>query len=281
MSLDGGGAACLRRTGGDLLTPAEIREVQLEVLAAVDRHCREQALTYYLAYGTLLGAVRHGGFIPWDDDVDVMLPRADYDRLVDTFAATAPAGLSLGSPRTQAGWPLPYAKVSDDRTVLHEPFEVPVAMGVNVDVFPLDPVPSGRLRRPLQAALLRRLGWALELRYIAVDRGRAWHGPVAIRLGKPLLRLVPIRLLVGLVSWCARCPGRGPHHRVGVRVGSYDWSVPAISLGVPVEVEFAGLRCLAPVDADEVLTAMYGDYRLLPPESERSSHHAFTALWRQ
>ena len=144
--------------------------MQLEVLAALDRHCREQGLTYYLGYGTLLGAVRHGGFIPWDDDVDVMMPRADYERLRRHLRRQRPRRPDARSPRTQAGWPLPYAKVSDDRTVLVEPFEVPVAMGVNVDVFPLDPVPSSPLRPRVQAVLLRRLGWALELQ---VHRRRA------------------------------------------------------------------------------------------------------------
>ena len=260
------------------MTPTELREVQLGVLAALDRHCREHGLTYYLGYGTLLGAVRHGGFIPWDDDVDVMLPRADYERLVDTFAATGPSGLTLRSSRTQAGWPLAYAKVSDDRTVLVEPFAVPVDMGVNVDVFPLDAVPTGRLRRLAQAVLLRRLGWALELRYIAAERGRAWHGPLAIRLAKPLLRLVPMTWLVRAVDRCARWPG--PADRLGVRLGYDDWSVLASSMGDPVELGFEGLACLAPADPDAVLTAVYGDYRALPPESERVSHHAFTAAWR-
>jgi lipopolysaccharide cholinephosphotransferase len=149
-----------------------------------------------------------------------------------------------------------------------------------VDVFPLDAVPSGRLARRVQAALLRRLGWALELRYIAADRGRAWHGALAIRVGKPVLRLVPMRVLVGMLSRCARWSGSGPADRVGVRVGSFDWAVPSSSLGVPVDVTFEGVRCLAPADADAVLTAMYGDYRILPPESERLSHHAFEAHWR-
>jgi len=258
--------------------------VQLGVLSHLDRLCRAQGLTYYLAYGTLLGAVRHGGFIPWDDDVDVMMPRADYERLLDTFTSTAPVHLSLGSPRTQAGWPLPYAKVSDVRTVLVEPFEVPVPMGVNVDVFPIDPLPSGALRRRAQTTVLRRLGWALELKYISADRGRAWHGARAIRLGKPVLRWVPMRVLVGLLSRCAQWSGPSscwrPAGPVGVRVGSFDWSVPQSSLGVPVDVDFEGLRCLAPADADQVLSAMYGDYRILPPESDRLSHHAFTAHWK-
>ena len=263
------------------MTPRELRQVQLGVLVEVDRLCRAQGLTYYLAYGTLLGAVRHGGFIPWDDDVDVMMPRRDYDRLLASFDATAPDHLSLGRPGTPSGWPLPYAKVSDDRTDLREPFEVPVVLGVNVDVFPLDVLPSGRLGRQLQAAALRRLGWALELKYIAAERGRGWHHPLALRLGKPLLRLVPMDRLVAALCRVARWSGRRPSDRVGVRVGSFDWSVPAPVLGTPTEVGFEGVTCLAPADPVGVLATLYGDWRRVPPREEQVSHHGFTVAWRR
>jgi lipopolysaccharide cholinephosphotransferase len=263
----------------ETLTPQELRRVQLGVLVELDRLCRAEGLVYYLAYGTLLGAVRNGGFIPWDDDVDVMMPREDYQRLVARFAVTAPSHLTLGSPQTQAGWPLPYAKVSDDRTVLREPFEVPVELGVNVDVFPLDALPSSRLRRRAQALELRFLDWALELRYIAADRGRAWHRPVAIRVAKPLLRLVPMEALVRAVERAMQRTGRRPSERRAYRLGR-PWSVPTSSLAPASEVRFEGVACLAPADRDAVLSAMYGDWRTLPPEGERVSHHAFTAAWR-
>ena len=177
----------MKRPGTTELTLAEFREVQLGVLAEFDRICRSHELTYYLAYGTLLGAVRHGGYIPWDDDIDVMMPRADYDRLPAIFAAAAPEHLSLGSPQTRTDWPFPYAKIGDDRTELWEPLEDPLPLAVNLDVFPIDHFPAGRLARAVQAQLLHLLRWAVELRYIAADRGREWHHPLAILVGKPLL----------------------------------------------------------------------------------------------
>jgi lipopolysaccharide cholinephosphotransferase len=262
----------------------ELRRLQRGILLEVDRVCRAEGIVYYLAYGTLLGAVRHGGFIPWDDDVDVMLPRADYERFLDRFAAVAPEHLSVGCPATQAAWPLPYAKVSDDRTQLWEPLEVPVALGVNIDVFPVDRLPVSRVRRRWQAVVLRMLLWALELRYITVQRGRGWHSAFAIRVVKPALRLVPVQRLVAAVTRRALGSGRyssGDAARAGVRVGSYDWSVPAASLGEPTELSFEGVRCLAPRDPDRVLTALYGDYRRLPPEDRRVSEHAFRAAWRE
>jgi lipopolysaccharide cholinephosphotransferase len=263
------------------LSTAELRAVQLAVLAEFDRRCRAHGLTYYLAYGTLLGAVRHAGYIPWDDDIDVMMPRAEYERLHDVFAAAHTSShVSLDSPRTRPDWPFPYAKVSDDRTELFEPLADPLPLGVNLDVFPLDTLPSNRLSRNLQARVLRLLRWAIELRYIAAARGRGWHHPLAIAVGKPLLRLVPARVLVAACTRAARIGSTSRGGWMGVRVASFDWSVPARHLGTPTELSFEGLRLLAPAEPDAVLTAVYGDYRQLPPELERTSHHAFTAVWR-
>lgn len=261
------------------LSIEELRTVQLDVLAEFDRICRAHGLTYYAAFGTLLGAVRHGGYIPWDDDIDVMMPRADYDRLHDIFQTAAPQHVSLSSPRTRADWQFPFAKIGDERTQLWEPLENPLPLAVNVDLFPVDALPSGRLTCWLQSRLLTMLRWAVELRYIAAERGRGWHHPWTITLGKPLLRLIPLRLLVGALTRLAH-PGPWPGDRVGMRVGSSNWSVPAGDLGSPIEVEFEHLRLLAPANPEAVLTAVYGDFRQLPPDAEQTSHHAFTAAWR-
>lgn len=261
------------------LSIEELRGVQLAVLAEFDRLCRRHDLTYYAAYGTLLGAIRHGGYIPWDDDIDVMMPRAEYDRLHEVFASATPAHLTLESSTTRTDWPFPYTKISDDRTELEEPLEDPLPLGVNLDVFPLDAVPPNRIVRAVQLRLLRLLRWAVELRYIAPERGRAWHHPIAIAVIKPIVRLVPARTLVATFTMAARI-GSASGTEVGVRVGSYDWSVPAGDLGSPSELSFESLRLLSPADPDTVLTAMYGDYWQLPPESERVSQHAFTAAWR-
>jgi lipopolysaccharide cholinephosphotransferase len=269
----------MMRPGATALGLTEIRAIQLEILAAFDRLCRSHELSYYLAYGTLLGAVRHSGYIPWDDDVDVMMPRADYDRLPDVFANASPAHLDLGSPGTQPDWPFPYAKISDDRTELWEPLEDPLPLGVNIDVFPVDALPRSRRVRWVQCRVLRLLRWAVELRYISAERGRQWHHPLAIAVGKPLLRLVPVAALVGAFTRTAG-GGRSPGDRVGVRIGSFDWSVPAHQLGAPSELRFEHLQLRVPAEPEAVLTAMYGDYLQLPPEADQISHHAFTAAWR-
>jgi len=131
----------------------------------------------------------------------------------------------------------------------------------------------------VQSKVLQLLRWAVELRYVSAARGRDWHGPLAIALGKPLLRLMPARGLVAAFTHVARS-GRAPGPKSGVRIGSFDWSAPTSELGVPVELGFEHLQLLAPVDPAAVLTRIYGDYGELPAEAQRISEHAFTATWR-
>jgi lipopolysaccharide cholinephosphotransferase len=279
--------AALLRAGADpvgaevALAPEEVRAVQLGVLRELDALCRANGLTYYLSYGTLLGAARHGGFIPWDDDVDVMMPRADHDRLLHLFPSLAPDHLVLGTPSVQPGWPLPFTKISDRRTTVQEPLAVPIELGVNIDVFPVDGMPRGALAAACQARVLRVLRWAVEVSYLMPARARLWHGRLAVDVTGPLLRRLGIARVVRALDRVARAPAASSDAEVGVRVGSYDWSVPPAALGEPGELLFEGTAFLVPADHEQVLTAMYGDWRVPPPPSERVSHHAFTAAWRE
>lgn len=115
----------------------EIHQTELGLLTALDAFCEEHGLTYYLAYGTLLGAVRHGGFIPWDDDADVWLPRKDYDYLVSHFPETDPSYRLIEpfQPVYGFGW----TKILDKRTAYrNDKFDMPEDYGLTLDLFPLD-----------------------------------------------------------------------------------------------------------------------------------------------
>jgi lipopolysaccharide cholinephosphotransferase len=264
------------------LTPDELRRVQVDILRTIDQFCREQGITYYLAFGTLLGAVRHGGYIPWDDDIDLMMLRTDYVTFIETFPGTPSAeGLSLGAPETRDDWPFPYAKVSDDRTQMQEESDVAVPLGVNVDVFPVDGCPQRSTMRRLQRVELSVFRSLLTLKSLTPRPGRAWHRRLVTLLTKPLTRLVTTRWLVERFTNSARRYRTDVSDHVGVRIGSFDWSVPRAALATPVAVEFEGGSYLAPHDTHLVLTTLYGDYMALPPEAERVSHHRFVARWRQ
>lgn len=137
------------------LTIDDMKEIQLELMDELDRVCREQGITYFLAYGSLLGAVRHGGFIPWDDDMDVVMLRADYERLIAGFDEWK------SSDRFSLAWYrdgksiYSFVKLVDTTTRVLENFvDKKTSTGVWVDIFPLEDLKPGDRRPYRKNALL-------------------------------------------------------------------------------------------------------------------------------
>ncbi len=121
----------------------------LRVLEALDNTCREHHITYGMFAGSLLGAVRHKGFIPWDDDMDILMPRPDYERFIQHSSEWLPEPYEFVCAENDPNYPLPFGKVQDASTTLIERLHLSYLGGIYVDVFPLDAVPSGAIRRRL------------------------------------------------------------------------------------------------------------------------------------
>lgn len=260
------------------LTQQELREVQLAILDRIDEFCRLHDLTYHLAFGTLLGAVRYGTYIPWDDDIDLTMPRDDYTRFCATFPAASP-DLALGAPQTTDGWAYPYAKVSDRRTVVVEQSDLEHDIGVTVDVFPVDhcaPTPTARRIHHAQIQLLKGL---LVLKSLAPRAGRLGAKTAVVRASKPLVRHIRTGALTRQISRTASAHA-GKSNRVSVLVGPYSWDVDEATMASSANIAFEGRQVPAPVGHHDVLSAIYGtDYIEPPPEGKRVSHHTFTARW--
>ena len=121
------------------LSSDEIKRIELSIMKELDRICREHGLTYSLAYGTALGAVRHGGFIPWDDDIDIVMPRPDYERLLSLFKNGLKCLYKLVSYRDGSSI-YQFAKLIDENTSSYETFVGrDHATGLWVDIFPIEP----------------------------------------------------------------------------------------------------------------------------------------------
>ena len=120
----------------------EVRSIQLEILEYIDYVCKENKIEYWLDGGTLIGAVRHGGYIPWDDDIDIIIRRKDYDRALQLFDEYSNRFKVLSHKKTD-GYYYAFGKVIDTNTRLVEKGIKPInEMGVYVDIFPLDYIPS-------------------------------------------------------------------------------------------------------------------------------------------
>lgn len=119
----------------------ELKDRQIAILDVVDAFCRENNINYWLDSGTLLGAIRHGGYIPWDDDIDIGMLRPDYDRFLAMFNKFNKQ-YQVSSVENDINFPYPFGKVLDTHTVLYEPNEQGVKLAINIDIFVYDNAPE-------------------------------------------------------------------------------------------------------------------------------------------
>jgi lipopolysaccharide cholinephosphotransferase len=259
------------------MSEADMRNLQLDVLDLFDRLCQDLQLTWFLAFGTLLGAVRHQGFIPWDDDVDVMMPRADFDLLCRHFRDGADQGLALGAPGTPVHWPFAWAKLWDIRTRVVEDAELDFASGVGIDIFPIDSLPDNPTKRRAQLLASRACHLVEAAKSVRVRREHRLRGWLLLFV-KPLLRLVRQGWLATARDHIARARSV-PSAYSGILVCTAPFGLKSEYLAPGARLPFEGRSAPAPMGWDALLTAYYGDYLTPPPPSRRVTHHARRASW--
>lgn len=259
----------------------EARRLMLELLIAFAQYCDENGLRYFLAYGTLLGAVRHKGYIPWDNDVDVVMPRPDYDKLLG-LVKEKPIADYIDCLDYREVKTFPFAKLVDNRTVLREYFYVTEeSSGIYCDVFPLDGYPDDTAQ---QQNIIKKAKHGKNMFKFANYRFNVGKKP-AIRIIKNIL--YPISRLFSNEKICTKlnllC--KDYDFDKSETVGNIVWGFYDKELGLKREYfdiehgEFEGHTFNIPKNYDKVLTALYGDYMKLPPENERKVHF-YDAVWK-
>ena len=257
--------------------------VIIDVLSVFIRICKAQGLRYFCAGGTAIGAVRHQGMIPWDDDIDVFMPRPDYDRFLRLAAHSMPEGYEVLSPYATKDYPMYFAKMCNARTTLLENERIPCVFGLYIDIFPLDGACDDVETCYWEKRRFKRLMNKLE----AVST----HNSFGEYVGLLTKRREWGRFAVKTVAFCCRSWLRrwllkqmdsiayGHDYALSSRVVTYSGAYqrqeiyPKAWLETPQMFAFEGLMVNLPHDYDAYLRHFFGDYMTLPPVEQRASHH--------
>lgn len=257
------------------ITMEELRAIQLDILDKIHAFCTEHGIRYSLGGGTLLGAVRHKGYIPWDDDIDIMLPRPDYERFLKEFDGKY-AELNLQHYGNDNTCCIPFAKVYDNRTVLIEKLQ---KSGIYNDVFPIDGLPEESKIKDYLYIYNNQLHkiYFMTPFYIIT-------GSLKDRIKYYVKKLIyPTRdkYITGFYNFLKSYSFENSVN-AGAICGIYAEKelMPRETFESYITVEFEGRQYMAIKDYDAYLTKHYGDYMQLPSKEKQVSHHVFTAYWK-
>lgn len=260
----------------------ELKVLQMDILSAIDEYCRDNNIRYSLACGSLLGAIRHKGYIPWDDDIDIYIPREDYNRLIAEFPELYKDRYRLISLERDKLWERPYANAYDDKTILLENAKEKKTIGVNIDIFPIDDVPIGDDWMKYDNKR-RRLIQFFSLQTVRVSQDRSYIKNVIVVFVRLVSFFYSTRRWAFVVDRMAKkYNGKGMTHCFETCQGIFQKKPFEKSLFDDLDyIPFEDRKFKAFRFADIYLRNGYGDYMQLPPEGKRVSHHAFTAYWKE
>lgn len=262
-----------------LLTNEECRERQLAILSEVAKLCDKHSIQYSLAYGSLIGAVRHKGFIPWDDDIDILLLRKDYEKLSDILKKQKDVSWMELLEESSGVNVFPYMKVIDNRTIV-KPDDNNALHGIWIDVFPIDNLPDNsfacnifRYRCKIKRAMILSS---------ITDFSSQNLGKKAL-IKRILFYVVGIlgkkRVVESYQKYVRKYEGKDSKY-VGCLSSAYiekERMEKSIFDGVvPMEFEGHVFSCLK--NYDQYLSHLYGSYMQLPPEEKRKTHEIIA--WR-
>lgn len=237
----------------------DVQKTSLELLKVFSDICSRLDIRFYLVCGSALGAVKYGGFIPWDDDIDVALLREDYERFLKEAPEYLPEHMALQNIHTNKAFPLLMTKLVNVNTTLIEgPYlQLPIHHSIFMDIFPLDGYPAGKLEAQV-----------FEIKKWIYNKLRC----AAYRFNYRLLGLNRIMLRYEAMLKAQPCEGSPLLCNYANWQGKLDYS-PRDEYGGGVQSCFEGMQLLIPSGYDSYFSRKYGDWKQELPQEQRQSHH--------
>ena len=258
------------------------KQESIRILIEIQKVCLKLRLHFYLAYGTLLGAIRHKGFIPWDDDVDIWMPRKDYEVFIKEFNNHCTPEFKLKSWHTDIDYPIIVAKVVSKRTYIEEKCFKPIeGMGIWVDIFPLDTVTKSNIKAIQEEVKLEHRRWmSLYHQSTLCSKIKLFFYNLIQKDTKfSDINLKPSYFmnLIYALSYSIEDSDKLVSPSSAVEFSKY---FDAEDFKSTIDADFEGHKFPIPVGYDNILKTLYGNYMKLPPiAKQKMDKHLKKAIW--
>lgn len=255
----------------------ELKLLQREILDDIVQFCEEHGLRYFLAYGTLLGALRHKGYIPWDDDIDIHMPRPDYERFLELYNNRT-SNYKVVTHDLERCYHVPFAKVYRKGTIVKEFFYKQSVFGVYVDIFPLDGI-----KHKWQAFLCGQCIKFMYIKTFIFCKQQSLARKLRIAVTKAILLPFTEHFILGMMKSISTRYKYSECDRVcsfGSRTALRE-ILPRAVFEKHIMLPFEGKMYHAPRGYDTYLKQKYGDYMTLPPVEKQVSTHDSQAYWTE
>ena len=260
----------------------KVQELTLYTLNIFIDFCEKHNLRYYFTGGALIGVMRHHGFIPWDDDIDIGMPRKDFDRFHELIKTEMPEGFGICNRYTDSDWHFAMSQFIDEESEIEIHLaEQPRKAHIWIDVFPLDGLPNNKALRWLRVKNILIHRYMVQIANISTQVDANRSRPFSERAILAVCKVIPIGKLINTnktidkletilrrsdfdkSEWCGNMLGRYREREV----------VKQAWFGTPKKGMFEGEEVNIPEQTDPILKSLYGDYMKLPPEKDRVAHN--------